>query len=81
MKKVFFLILLGLSLIGILVLGYGIINTSVSLKYETNYSTECISLITGKDLCLTIKVLQTLLVICILIITTLLILKKRIFEK
>lgn len=31
--------------------GFGIINTQVSLKYETQVAGQCISSVTGRDLC------------------------------
>ena len=64
---------MGLSTLGIPVLAFGIINTMVSLKYETDDPTDCISLVTGQDLCFTIQVLQGLIVACIATIVLLLI--------
>ena len=81
MKRILYLTLLGLSILGIPLFAFGIINTGVSLKYETNNPTDCISLVTGQDLCLTIKILQGLIVLCILIIATLLIFRKKILTK
>jgi len=81
MKKALYLTLLGLSFIGIPLFIFGIINTKVSLKYETNHGNDCISLVTGNDLCLTIKVMQGLIVLCFIIIITLLVFRKRILAK
>ena len=79
-KKIIFYTLIGLSVLGILVFAFGIINTMVSLKYETENPTDCISLVTGQDLCLTIQVLKVLIVACILTVILLAVFKKRILQ-
>lgn len=79
-KKIIFNVLIGLSTLGIPVLAYGILNTMVSLKYETDSPTDCISLVTGQDLCFTINVLKGLIIVCIATIVLLLIFKNRFFE-
>lgn len=38
-----------------LVFAFGVVNTMVSLKYETNSPNECISTVTGTNLCESIK--------------------------
>lgn len=81
MKKMLYLASLGISILGIPLFVFSIINTEVSLKYETKHPNECISLVTGQNLCLTIKVMQGLIVLCILIITTLLVFKKNILKR
>ena len=65
--------LIGLSVLGIPVFAFGIINTGVSLKYETENPTDCISLITGQDLCLTVHVLEALIVACVALIILLMV--------
>jgi len=80
-KEIIFYSLIGLSTLGILVFAFGILNTMVSLKYETDSPTDCISLVTGQDLCLTIKVLKGLIIVCIAIIVLLLIFRNQIFDK
>jgi len=79
-KKTIFYILIGLSVLGIPVFLFGIINTMVSLKYETENPTDCISLVTGQDLCFTIQVLKALIVACILTIILLLIFRKQLLS-
>jgi hypothetical protein len=79
-RKIIFYTLIGLSILGIPVFAFGTINTMVSLKYETDSPTDCISLVTGQDLCLTIQVLNGLIVTCILTIILLVVLKKRILQ-
>jgi len=70
-KRMVFFGLIGLSVLGIPVFAFGIINTMVSLKYETNNPTDCISLVTGHDLCLTIQVFKGLILACIVILIVL----------
>ncbi|MBD1397486.1 hypothetical protein H9Q13_09935 [Pontibacter sp. JH31] len=41
------------------VFAFGVVNSMVSLKYETNSSGECISTITGADLCSAIEFNKT----------------------
>jgi hypothetical protein len=77
-KKIIFYTLIGLSVLGIPVFTFGIINTMVSLKYETKNPTDCVSLVTRQDLCLTIQVLKALIVACIASIVLLIIFRKRI---
>jgi hypothetical protein len=81
MKKIFYLSLLTISILGIPLCIFGIVNTGVSLKYETNNPNDCISLVTGQDLCLIIKTLQGLFIICILIAAMLLFFRKKLLTK
>lgn len=60
--------------------GLGILNTMVSLKYETDNPEDCISLVTGVDLCELITIMKIWNLICALIFATLLIFKKRILK-
>lgn len=79
-KIIIFYMLIGLSVLGIPVFAFGIINTGVSLKYETENPTDCISLITGQDLCLTVHVLEALIVACVALIILLMVFRKRILQ-
>jgi RsiW-degrading membrane proteinase PrsW (M82 family) len=74
-------ILLWAALVGILVSGFGTLNTMVSLKYETDSPNECISKVTGDNLCHSIQTLQILIGICILTIILLLIFRKRLVNQ
>lgn len=68
-------------IIGIPLFSFGIVNTMVSLKYETADMGDCISSVSGADLCLTIKIFKGLIVICIVGLITLLFFKKRILKQ
>jgi len=81
MRKVIYFILISILSIGIPFFVFGIINTMVSIKYETNNPGDCISTINGQDLCFAIKVFQGLIVICVVGLITLLILRKKILKK
>lgn len=50
----------------------------VSLKYETENITYCISLVNGENLCLTIRNLKISFIICLIGLIFLLYFKKRI---
>ena len=52
----------------------------VSLKYETENITDCISLVSGENLCITIRNLKISFIICLIVLIFLLYFKKRILE-
>ncbi|MEL1244704.1 hypothetical protein AAEO56_10565 [Flavobacterium sp. DGU11] len=52
-----YIIAIIISLILIALSAFGILNTMVSLKYEVKDYGDCISLTSGRDLCLTIDIL------------------------
>jgi hypothetical protein len=76
-KKIAFYVLIGLSILGILVFTFGIINTMVSLKYETNNPTDCISLVNGDDLCFAVKVLKGLVITCFVTLILLIVFRRQ----
>ena len=79
-QKTFFYILIILSVTGLFICSYGIINTMVSLKYETENITDCISLVSGENLCITIRNLKVLFITCLIILILLLYFKKGILK-
>jgi len=81
MKKIVYYILICIFIIGIPFFAFGIVNTMVSIKYETADMGDCISSISGVDLCLTVKVINGLIVICIVGLIILLYFKKRILKR
>jgi hypothetical protein len=76
MRKLIYKLLLTISIIGIPLFFYGILNTMISIKYETNDTGDCIG-IHGQDLCLTIAVFKWLIVACIISIILLLTFRKK----
>ncbi len=49
------------------VFGFEIINFSVSLKYETDQPNDCISVVTGRDLCASVAHCKILSAGCLLV--------------
>jgi len=80
-KKIIFYTLIGLSVFGIFIFAFGIINIMVSLKYETDNSSDCLSVVTGQDLCFTIQVLKGLIIACFATIVILFVFRKRFFNE
>jgi len=80
MKYKYFVILIIVLILIIPIQIFGIINTMVSLKYETENPSDCISRITGIDLCNSIKNMKISIAIDFLIILLLLIFKKKIIK-
>jgi ABC-type Mn2+/Zn2+ transport system permease subunit len=80
-RKAFFYLLLILSITGLFIFPYGIINTMVSLKYETENITDCISVVSGENLCITIRNLKISFIICLIVLIFLLYFRKRILEQ
>ena len=79
-RKVYFLIVVGHGIAFTLIV-YGILNTMVSMKYELSDLSECISNISGIDLCHQLQKLQTILIVTVLSIFTLLLFKKKIVNR
>lgn len=60
----------------------GVVNTSVSIKYETeNKLTDCISLVTGTNLCWVQNALMFSLLFCVLYIVIVTLFWTRLTEK
>jgi hypothetical protein len=81
MKKVVYYFILFLAVLVIPLSIFGITNTMVSVKYETEYGDGCISLTSGNNLCHIILFWQILLILCVLIIVSLLLFKQKIMNK
>jgi len=70
-----------LLIIGIPLFEFMAFNSMVSLKYETNELTDCISLVSGIDLCKSIRTFHVLAITCGLTFIGLIIFKKRILKQ
>jgi len=70
-----------ISVLGILIFPYGIFNTMVSLKYETENPGDCISLVNGENLCEAIKNLKIYFIVCVLVLVCLLVFKKKMLKE
>ena len=77
MRKVIYYTLICIFIIGIPLFAFGIVNTMVSIKYETADMGDCISSVSGADLCLTIKVFKGLIAISVVGLISLIIFKKK----
>lgn len=67
MRKTVYNAIISLLILVILVSVFGVINTQVSLKYETENPKDCISIITGRDLCLWIKSFKIVIIVCLIL--------------
>ncbi len=77
MKKTIFYILISILTISIPVLIFGIVNTMVSIKYETENPGDCISTISGANLCAAINRFEIIIAINITLIIGLMIFRKK----
>jgi len=80
LRKTIYIVALILLIIGIPLFEFMAFNSMVSLKYETNELTDCISLVSGIDLCKAIRTFHILAILCGLTFIGLLIFKNRIFK-
>ena len=78
MKKKIYYVILTLIILGILLFAFGIVNTMVSLKYETNNPGDCISVLNGSDLCAAIEKMKAILIMLVFALIGLVIFKKKI---
>ncbi|GGG55759.1 hypothetical protein [Epilithonimonas arachidiradicis] len=67
MRKTVYNAIISILIMVILVSVFGVINTQVNLKYETENPKGCISIITGRDLCLWIKSLKIIIIVCLIL--------------
>ena len=68
-KYIYFLIIL--LVIVLMISLYGIVNTMVSLKYETENPGDCISLTSGINLCRTLNILKFISGFCVIAVIAL----------
>jgi hypothetical protein len=80
MGKKYFSILLLILIISIPINIFGIINTMVSLKYETDSPGECISGMTGTDLCTSIRYMKISVAVAVVLTAILLFFKNKIVK-
>jgi hypothetical protein len=78
-KKIYTLLKI-ILIIGLFIFPFGILNTMVSLKYETDSPGDCISKVTGNNLCDSITNMKILFVICFASLVILLVYKNKIVK-
>lgn len=59
---------------------FGIFNSKVSLQYETNNPEDCVSQISGRNLCQDIEQMKILITIDIIVIVLLMLFRKKIIR-
>ncbi len=79
-RKIIFFSLIVISVLGILVTPFGIVNTMVSLKYETESIQDCVSNVSGENLCNTIRNLKIAFIISVLLLISLIYFKNKILK-
>ena len=79
-RKVYYLVI-ALLINCILFSIYGVINTMVSIKYETENPGDCISLVSGKDLCSVISGFQNTIIINAALLIMLTIFRKKLQKR
>lgn len=80
LRKTTYIVALILLIIGIPLFEFMAFNSMVSLKYETRELTDCISLVSGNNLCRAIKTFHDLAIVCTLTFIGLLIYRQRILK-
>ncbi len=80
MRKPVYNTIISLLILVILVSVFGVINTQISLKYETGNPKDCISVVTGRDLCLWIKSLKIIIIVCLILTSGLISFKYKIIK-
>ncbi|MFT5822388.1 MAG: ABC-type Mn2+/Zn2+ transport system permease subunit [Crocinitomix sp.] len=81
MKQILYYILFSISVLAIPYFIFCMANVGISLKYETENPKDCISLVSGRDLCQSIINLEILVGLCVIVIITLIVFYKKIFWK
>jgi len=69
MKKSVYQTIISLLILVIVMSVFGVVNIQVSLKYETENVKDCISLISGRNLCQDLLLSKIIIVICLIIVS------------
>ena len=78
MKKSVYQTIIGLLILVIVMSVFAVVNIQVSLKYETENMKDCISLVSGRNLCQELLVSKIIIVICLIIVSGMLSFRNRI---
>jgi hypothetical protein len=81
MSKLFYNIILLCLTLSVPLFLFSLVNTSVSLQYETNDNGDCISQVTGQDLCFTINIILFMLATCCIGLILFAVFRKRLIKK
>ncbi|WP_313270325.1 hypothetical protein [Epilithonimonas vandammei] len=69
MRRAVYHTIISILILVILVSVIGVVNTYVSLKYETGNPKDCISVVTGRDLCLWMETQKIIIIACLILVT------------
>ncbi|MNK33691.1 hypothetical protein D3C87_521840 [compost metagenome] len=69
MKKSVYQTIISLLILVIVMSVFAVVNIQVSLKYETENLEDCISLVSGRNLCQELLVSKIIIVICLIIVS------------
>lgn len=78
MKKSVYQTIISLLILVIVMSVFAVVNIQVSLKYETVNMKDCISLVSGRNLCQDLLVSKIIIVICLIIVSGMLSFRNRI---
>ncbi|WDF48040.1 hypothetical protein PQ459_06045 [Chryseobacterium sp. KACC 21268] len=78
MRKSGYQTIISLLILVIVMSVFAVVNIQVSLKYETENMKDCISLISGRNLCQELLVSKIIIVICLIIVSGMLSFRNRI---
>lgn len=69
MRKSVYQTIISLLILVIVMSVFAVVNIQVSLKYETENMKDCISLISGRNLCQELLVSKIIIVICLIVVS------------
>ncbi|MCD9853709.1 hypothetical protein LUD75_03280 [Epilithonimonas sp. JDS] len=78
MRKSVYQTIISLLILVIVMSVFAVVNIQVSLKYETENMKDCISLISGRNLCQELLASKIVIVICLIIVSGMLSFRNRI---
>ncbi|WP_028121837.1 hypothetical protein [Epilithonimonas tenax] len=80
MKKSVYQTIISLLILVIVMSVFAVVNIQVSLKYETANMKDCISLVSGRNLCQDLLVSKIIIVICLIFVSGMLSFRNRIVK-
>ncbi|TDX82785.1 hypothetical protein [Epilithonimonas xixisoli] len=80
MKKSVYQTIISLLILVIVMSVFAVVNIQVSLTYETENMKDCISLISGRNLCQELLVSKIIIVICLIVVSGMLSFRSRIVK-
>ena len=69
MRKSVYQTIISFLILVIVMSVFAVVNIQVSLKYETENMKDCISLVSGRNLCQELLVSKIIIVICLIIVS------------